>query len=72
MIRKLKFYERYGVEEYYIYDPDDIELTGCRRSGDELVEIDGDEWLDQSSPRGYDLTARGASSASMVPTAGRS
>jgi len=39
MIRKLKFYERYGVEEYYIYDPDDNELTGCRRIGDELVEI---------------------------------
>ena len=39
MIQKLKFYERYGVEEYYIYDPDDNELTGCRRIGDELVEI---------------------------------
>ena len=39
MIQKLKFYERYGVEEYYIYDPDDNELTGCRRTGDELVEI---------------------------------
>ncbi len=39
MIRKLKFYERYGVEEYYIYDPDDNELTGCRRIGEELVEI---------------------------------
>ncbi len=36
---KLKFYERYGVEEYDIYDPVDYELTGCRRIGDELVEI---------------------------------
>ena len=40
MIQKLKFYERYGVEEYYIYDPDDNELTGCRRLGGELVEIE--------------------------------
>jgi Uma2 family endonuclease len=23
MIRKFRFYEQYGVEEYYIYDPDD-------------------------------------------------
>jgi Uma2 family endonuclease len=22
MIRKFRFYERYGVEEYYVYDPD--------------------------------------------------
>jgi Uma2 family endonuclease len=28
MERKLEFYDRYGVEEYYIYDPDDIELIG--------------------------------------------
>ncbi|PNW46543.1 UNVERIFIED_CONTAM: hypothetical protein BEN50_11970, partial [Euhalothece sp. KZN 001] len=34
MTRKLKFYERYGVEEYYIYDPDDNELEG-------LQQIDG-------------------------------
>jgi Uma2 family endonuclease len=40
MIAKYKFYERYGVEEYYLYDPDNIELTGWLRSGDELVEIE--------------------------------
>ena len=28
------FYERYGIEEYYIYDPDDHVLTGFRRGGD--------------------------------------
>lgn len=49
MIQKLKFYERYGVEEYYIYDPDDYELTGFQRVGDELVFIDEmDGWR---SPR---------------------
>jgi Uma2 family endonuclease len=31
MTRKLQFYERYGVEEYYIYDPDDNELEGLQR-----------------------------------------
>lgn len=31
MLRKLNFYQRYGVEEYYIYDPDDNELNGFQR-----------------------------------------
>jgi Uma2 family endonuclease len=49
MIRKFKFYERYGVEEYYIYNPENGDLVGYQRQGDKLVEIlfmDG--W---SSPR---------------------
>ena len=34
MIRKRQFYERYGVEEYYEYDPDRGELRGwLRREG---------------------------------------
>lgn len=40
MINKYKFYERNGVEEYYLYDPDKSELTGWLRSGNELVEIE--------------------------------
>jgi len=31
MARKSLFYDRYGVEEYYIYDPDDGELSGWLR-----------------------------------------
>ena len=31
MLRKLNFYQRYGVEEYYIYDPDDNEFSGLQR-----------------------------------------
>ena len=31
MERKLLFYELYGVQEYYIYDPDYFELSGRRR-----------------------------------------
>ncbi|MBE9069477.1 Uma2 family endonuclease [Leptolyngbya cf. ectocarpi LEGE 11479] len=36
MLRKLNFYQKYGVEEYYIYDPDDNELTGFERSAKAL------------------------------------
>jgi Uma2 family endonuclease len=32
MIRKFQFYEQYGVEEYYIYDPDHGNLDGWRRT----------------------------------------
>lgn len=39
MVQKFKFYERYGVEEYYIYDPDHFDLTGWLREGDELEPI---------------------------------
>ena len=56
MIKKFKFYERYGVEEYYIYDPDDNELTGWQRIGDELVDDRRDERLDQSASWGSDST----------------
>jgi Putative restriction endonuclease len=48
MIRKLKFYEQYGVEEYYIYDPEDNEFTGLQRQEGELVEREGVE--DWTSP----------------------
>lgn len=49
MERKLLFYDRYGVEKYYIYDPDRIELSGWLRSElglDSIEEIKG--WI---SPR---------------------
>ena len=39
MERKLKFYEHYGVDEYYIYDPDNGDLIGWRRVGAALEEI---------------------------------
>ena len=39
MTRKFHFYERYGVEEYYIYDPDRGELQGWLRQSDRLEEI---------------------------------
>jgi Uma2 family endonuclease len=39
MERKRQFYERYGVDEYYIYDPDNPKLTGWRRVGPALEQI---------------------------------
>jgi hypothetical protein len=39
MQKKFQFYERHGVEEYYVYDPDRAHLEGWRREGDKLREI---------------------------------
>jgi Uma2 family endonuclease len=36
---KFEFYRRYGVEEYYIYDPDRGDLVGWLRVGETLEEI---------------------------------
>jgi len=36
----VKFYERYGVEEYYVYDPDDNELEGLQRQEGQLELIE--------------------------------
>ncbi|MGL5060217.1 MAG: Uma2 family endonuclease [Microcoleus sp.] len=40
MLQKLKFYEQYGVEEYYLYDPEHCDLTIWQRVGEELEEIE--------------------------------
>lgn len=57
MNKKQVFYDRYGVEEYYIYDPDENDLSGWLRPqngetgerGDRLEVIDPiDNW---TSPR---------------------
>ena len=39
MKNKREFYERYGVEEYYEYDPDRGELRGWLRENDRFVPI---------------------------------
>ncbi|MBW4582754.1 MAG: Uma2 family endonuclease [Tildeniella nuda ZEHNDER 1965/U140] len=40
MAKKFRFYERYGVEEYYLYDPDKGDFSGWLRSGDFLEVIE--------------------------------
>ena len=49
MQRKQIFYDRYGVEEYYVYDPDHNDLSGCLRgeTGLEVIET----LVDWVSPR---------------------
>jgi Uma2 family endonuclease len=39
MTRKFSFYQRYGVEEYYLYDPDRGELSGWVRKEGQLESI---------------------------------
>ncbi len=49
MLAKFRFYEKYGVEEYYVYDPDENKLSGWVRRGtglENILEIEG--W---TSPR---------------------
>lgn len=49
MTKKFKFYDRYGVEEYYIYDPDRVDLAGWQRSYGEFEAIEEiNHWV---SPR---------------------
>jgi Uma2 family endonuclease len=48
MAKKLRFYERYGVEEYYVYDPDRNALTVWWRRGERLEAMNTRNW---QSPR---------------------
>ncbi|MGV0025947.1 Uma2 family endonuclease [Phormidesmis priestleyi] len=49
MTRKFQFYDRYGIEEYYIYDPDRLSLGGFLRQDGRLEAIEAIEgWV---SPR---------------------
>ncbi|MBW4522341.1 MAG: Uma2 family endonuclease [Scytolyngbya sp. HA4215-MV1] len=49
MDKKLLFYDRYGVEEYYLYGPDTNDLSGWLRADDYLDAIESlADWI---SPR---------------------
>ena len=39
MSKRFKFYEKYGVDECYIYDPDHVKLTGHQRNQGKLEPI---------------------------------
>ena len=46
MTRKLTAYERFGPNEYYLYDPDHLKLDGWRREADRLIRIEPmDGWV---------------------------
>jgi hypothetical protein len=40
MLKKERFYDRYGVAEYYVYDQDDNELVGWWREAGQWQRID--------------------------------
>ncbi|MDZ7953913.1 MAG: Uma2 family endonuclease [Nostoc sp. DedQUE08] len=49
MERKLEFYDTYGVEEYYLYDPESFQLDGWLRQNNHLNKLwQMDSWI---SPR---------------------
>jgi Uma2 family endonuclease len=39
MAKKLEFYDRYGVEEYYLYDPESGDFTGWMRGEDGRLRV---------------------------------
>lgn len=58
MANKLLFYQRYGVLEYYIYDPDAVEFTGLVRSQEWLEEIEQiNGWVSPRLGVRFELTA---------------
>jgi len=42
---KLKFYQKHGVEEYYIHDPDEGTLKGWMREGTWFQPVDMNGWI---------------------------
>ncbi len=57
MANKLLFYQRHGVEEYYIYDPQTNELTGLLRSSENLEVIEEiNNWVSPRLEIRFELT----------------
>ncbi|WP_072620872.1 Uma2 family endonuclease [Spirulina major] len=58
MVRKLEFYDRYDVEEYYIYNPDTLDLTGLIRQDEKLAIVDDMAgWVSPRLQIRFELTA---------------
>ncbi|WP_353929303.1 Uma2 family endonuclease [Okeanomitos corallinicola TIOX110] len=58
MAKKMLFYQRYGVEEYYIYNPDTIELTGLIREDEWFTAIEEiNNWVSPRLGIRFELTA---------------
>ena len=57
MMRKLLFYQQYGVEEYYIYDPQNVEFMGSLRVDEHLEEIENPNgWVSPRLQIRFELT----------------
>jgi len=58
MAKKLLFYQRYGVEEYYVYNPDTIELAGFIREQEWFEEIEEiNNWISPQLGIRFELTS---------------
>ena len=58
MAQKMLFYQRYGVEEYYVYVPDTIELVGYLKNQEWLEEIEEiNNWVSPRLGIRFELTA---------------
>ena len=71
MRRKLDFYQRFGVEEYYVYDPDRLDITGWRRDSEGILRSIArlDEWI---SPRlGIQFVVRAGRPLELLHSDGR-
>lgn len=59
MAKKFEFYQTYGVEEYYLYDPDRTALKGWIRQGIQLVEIQQmNGWISPRLGVRFELTSQ--------------
>ena len=57
MQRKFQFYDGYGVEEYYLYDPNNVRLSGWRRVGQSLQLIpEAHNWVSPRLKIRFDLS----------------
>ncbi len=60
MAEKLLFYQRYGVEEYYLYDPKKQDLTGLQRIENWLEPIEQiNGWVSPRLEIRFELTETG-------------
>ncbi len=57
MAKKLEFYRKYGVKEYYLIDPYKVELCGWLRHNNDLIVIDNIEnWVSPQLKIKFELT----------------
>ena len=57
MDAKFRFYQKYGCQEYYIYDPDTVNLAGYERTGARLRKIrEMHEWTSPLLGIRFDLS----------------
>ena len=57
MDAKFRFYKKYGALEYYIYDPDEVELTGYENTDGRLKKIRKmDGWTSRRLGIRFDLS----------------